>query len=377
MREIFIRYGVAVVAVATAVGLNSLLWELLAPEAAPLLLAAVAVAAWRGGIFPSLLAAGLSAIALDYFFNPPLGSFEISTANAVGTVVFLFVALLISGIDGRRKKALAEQENAIQLESDARARAVAADRAKDRFLAMVTHELRAPLNAVLGWTQMLRKGMLDDGQRANALDVIERNVRAQVRLVEDLVELSRVQTGNFRINARPTSFCTAIDAAIETVAPMVAAKRIRLHRELDETGMVSGDADRLQQIVWNLLTNAVKFAREGGNIEIRLKRVGQTHVRLIVYDDGAGIAPDFLPFVFDSFRQSDETTYAKNKGLGLGLAIARHLTQAHGGTISAASAGLGFGATFTVELPLPDAEKKLPLLYQNRKNRRVSEFHST
>lgn len=361
-REIFIHYAVALGAVAAAFGLTSLLWKFLAPEATPLFLAAVAIAAWRGGIFPSLLAAVLSALALDYFFNPPLKSFEISAANAVGTFVFLLVALLISGIDRARKRALAERERALKLESEARAKAVAANRAKDAFLAMVTHELRAPLNAVLGWTQMLRKGKLDDGQTANALDVIQRSVRTQARLVEDLVELSRVQTGNFRINARPTSFCSAIDAAIETIAPMVAAKRVRLHREIDEEiGTISGDAERLQQVVWNLLSNAVKFAREGGNIEIRLERAGKTHARLKIYDDGAGISPDFLPFVFDSFRQADETDHAKHKGLGLGLAIARHLVEAHGGTISAASAGVGCGATFTVELPLLNDEKILPL----------------
>ena len=350
-QKVFVGYSIAVGAVGVALLLTVLMWEFLAPQAAPLFLAAVAFAAWRGGAYPSLLAALLSALALDYFFNPPLGTFEFSIANAVGTSVFLLVASLISYIDRARKRALAERERLLTLESRAREVAEAADRAKDVFLAMVTHELRSPLNAVLGWAQVLRNQPLEAARTAAALDVIERNVQAQARLIEDLLDLSRARTG-FRINPCPTDLRGAIHEAIDAVAPAIAAKHIRLQYEAgEEIVLVNGDAERLRQIVWNLLSNAVKFASENGNIEVRLDRAG-TSARLRICDDGAGIAPEFLPYIFDPFRQAEEAISPKHQGLGLGLAIARHLVEAHGGTISASSAGLGHGALFTVELPL-------------------------
>jgi signal transduction histidine kinase len=352
LNKIFIDHTIAVVAVATAFGLTVFLWNFIEPEAAPLFLAAVAIAAWRGGIYPSLLASALSALALDYFFNPPLNAFELSAKNAVGTSVFLVAALLISYIDRARKLALTERERLLRSERKALAEAEEASRAKDVFLAMVTHELRSPLNAVLGWTQILKKKTLDAAQTGRALDVIERSTRTQAQLVEDLLDISRIKTGNFRINAAPIELCAVIDSAIESVAPAIAAKRIRLERDLDERiGLINCDAERLRQVVWNLLSNAVKFAREGGRIDICLTRAGN-YARLMVYDDGAGIRQDFLPFVFDSFRQADESDKGKHKGLGLGLTIVRHLVEAHGGTITAASAGAGLGAAFTIELPL-------------------------
>ena len=350
--KIFIVYTVAVVAAAAAFGLTIFLWNFIEPQATPLFLAAVAVAAWRGGIYPGLLAAILSALALDYFFNPPLNTFELSAKNVVGTLVFLLVAALISFIERAREGAFAESERFLINEQTARRAAEEANHAKDVFLAMVTHELRAPLNTILGWTNLLGKGTLDEEKARHAIAVIERSARTQAQLVEDLLDISRIKTGKFHVNARPIKLRAVIDEAIESVAPAIAAKRIRLHRDFDERiGLVSGDAERLQQVVWNLLSNAVKFTREEGQIEIRLERAG-THARLKIYDDGAGIRSDFLPFVFDSFRQSDETDKAKHKGLGLGLAIVRHLVEAHGGTVSAMSAGENLGATFTVELPL-------------------------
>lgn len=359
--KVFIDYGTAIAAVAIALGLTASLWSYIKPQATPLFLAAVAVAAWRGSVYPSLLAVFLSALALDYFFNLPLYFFELSAENLGSAIVFLSAALLISYIDAARKQASAEREHLLIRESEARRAAEEANRAKDTFLAMVTHELRSPLNAILGWTQMLKKDTLDAEQTKQALSVIERNARIQAQLVEDLLDISRIRTGQFRINACPIEIREVIDSAIESVAPAIAAKNIRLERDFDRRiGLISGDAERLQQVVWNLLTNAVKFTPEKGQIQIRLERANW-HARLIVQDNGAGISSEFLPFVFDSFRQSDEADRAKHKGLGLGLAIVRHLIEAHGGTVSAASAGAGMGATFTVELPLlreaPSAEK--------------------
>jgi signal transduction histidine kinase len=329
-----------------------LLWNWIEPQATPLFLAAVAFTAWRCGKYPSLFATFLAVLSIDYFFNPPLYTFEISVDNAASAAVFTAAAILISWIDGDRKHALRERDRLLTSEREARRHAEQANRHKDVFLAMVTHELRAPLNTILGWTNLLKKGTLDAEKTRHAVTVIERGARTQSRLVEDLLDISRIRTGKFHIDARPIELRTIIEAAIESVAPAIAAKRIRLHRDMDaRIGAVSGDAERLQQVVFNLLSNAAKFAREEGQIEIRLTRAG-TCARLVVYDDGVGIRPDFLPFVFDSFRQSDETDQAKHKGLGLGLAIVRHLTEAHGGTVSATSAGENLGATFTVEVPL-------------------------
>ncbi len=360
MRQIFLNkfiesaagYGVGAGSVAAALLLTLLLWNWSEPQATPLFLAAVAFTAWRCGKYPSLFATFLAVLSIDYFFNPPLFTFEISVDNAVSAAVFAAAALLISWIDGERKTALRDRDRLLTSEREARRRAEEANRHKDVFLAMVTHELRAPLNTILGWTNLLGKGTLDAKKTRHAVAVIERGARTQAQLVEDLLDVSRIKTGKFHINARPIELRDVIDAAIQSVAPAIASKRIRLHRDFDrEIGPVSGDAERLQQVVWNLLSNAVKFTREEGQIEICLTRAGM-HARLKVYDDGAGIRPDFLPFVFDSFRQSDATDQAKHKGLGLGLAIVRHLVEAHGGTISATSAGENLGATFTVELPL-------------------------
>jgi signal transduction histidine kinase len=346
------NYGFGAASVAAALSLNLLLDNWMEPRATPLFLAAVAVTAWRGGKYPSLFATALAVFSIDYFFQTPLRAFEASVENVVNTVVFVLVALLISWIDAERKNALRERNRLLTSERQARAAAENANRAKDVFLAMVTHELRSPLNAILGWTQVMRKNKLDAAKTEHALTVIERNSQLQKQLIEDLLDISRVRAGNFRINPRPVALQTVIEAAVETVAPAIAAKRIKLHREFDgQIGQVNADPERLQQVVWNLLSNAVKFTPEEGQIGIRLECAGKS-ARLGIYDTGAGIGKEFLPHVFDHYRQADETDQAKHKGLGLGLAIVRHLVEAHGGTVAAASAGKNLGATFTVELPL-------------------------
>jgi signal transduction histidine kinase len=348
----FTNFLIAVVTVAAALFVGLTLGGLVDLRATPLFLAAVAVTAWRGGKYPSIFAAVLAVLAIDYFIHPPIYEFELSADAIINSIVFLLVALLISWNDDERKKNARQRDELLESEREARRAAEEADRAKDVFLAMVTHELRSPLNAILGWTRMLKTETLDRAQTGRALDVIERSARTQARLVEDLLDISRIRAGKFCVNAEPVDLCPLVDDAVEAVAAGIVAKRIRLHRELDRRiGLINGDAERLRQIVWNLLSNAVKFTPEGGQIEISLERANN-HVRLKICDDGAGITADFLPFVFDSFRQSDEGNKAGHKGLGLGLAIVRHLTEAHGGTVRAHSAGAGLGATFTVELPL-------------------------
>jgi signal transduction histidine kinase len=345
-------YTIGASSVAAALALSLFFQRWVEPSVTPLFLAAVTLTAWRAGKYPSLFAAVLAVTAIDFFFQPPLYALELSPVNTVNAIIFLFGALFINWIDEARKKAFAERDRLLKSERAARLAAEEANRAKDKFLAMVTHDLRAPLNAILGWTQMLKKEHLDESKVKKAIDVIERNSRAQAKLIEDLLDISRIRAGKFEIDPKPIDLCRVVDEAIESVAASVTGKRIRLCCELDrQAGSVYGDADRLRQIVWNLLSNAVKFTHEGGVIEIRLERVN-SHTRLVVYDSGIGIRPDFLPFVFDSFRQSENNPRAKSEGLGLGLAIVRHLVEAHGGTVRATSAGLGLGATFTVELPL-------------------------
>jgi signal transduction histidine kinase/CheY-like chemotaxis protein len=226
-----------------------------------------------------------------------------------------------------------------------------ATRARDEFLASVSHELRTPLTSIIGWIQLLREET-DPAQLTEGLETIERNARAQSRLIEDILDFSRINAGKLRLDVRPIELIDVIGAAVEIVRPAADAKGVTLETVLDpSSGLVSGDADRLQQVVWNLLSNAVKFTPRGGRVQVRLQRV-TSHSELTVSDTGEGISKEFLPFVFDRFSQADSTSSRKHGGLGLGLGIVRHLVELHGGTVQAFSSGLGNGSTFVVRLPL-------------------------
>jgi PAS domain S-box-containing protein len=248
----------------------------------------------------------------------------------------------------------AEEERGQLLASEQRARAEAQEssRLKDEFLATVSHELRTPLTSILGWAHMLRTGQLGGGDAAKALETIERNARAQSQLIDDLLDVSRIITGKLRIDVRPVDPNSFIESAIEAVRPAADAKGVRVQRIMD-TGVitVSGDPVRLQQVVWNLLSNAIKFTPRGGRVQVKLERVN-SHIEIAVSDNGSGIAPEFLPYVFDRFRQADQRTTRQHGGLGLGLAIVRHLVEIHGGSVRAESPGAGQGSTFTVLLPV-------------------------
>ncbi|HET6900365.1 MAG TPA: ATP-binding protein [Vicinamibacteria bacterium] len=244
-----------------------------------------------------------------------------------------------------------ERELLLVSEQAARRDAEAANRAKDEFLATLSHELRTPLNAIVGWAHLLKTGQLDDGQRARAVDVIDRNAKAQSQIVADVLDVSRIVMGKLRLDVRPVLLSDVIEEALDTVRPAAAAKDIRLEATLGGDSRVSGDPDRLQQVVWNLLSNAIKFTPSGGRVHLRLRRA-EGHVDVVVEDTGAGIRPDFLPHVFERFRQSDSSSTRAHGGLGLGLALVRHLVELHGGTVTAQSHGEGQGATFTVRLPL-------------------------
>ena len=246
-----------------------------------------------------------------------------------------------------------EQEARAEAES-ARARAEAASRAKDEFLATVSHELRNPLNAILGWSRVLleERGDLPSERRQKGLEVIARNAKAQVQLVEDILEVSRIVSGKLRLSTRPTDVRSVVDAALDTVRSAAQNKGLIVETRIEDgVGHIVADEDRIQQVLWNLLSNAVKFTPRGGSVRLEACRDSEVVV-VSVRDSGEGIAPAFLPFVFDRFRQADGSTTRSHGGLGLGLAIVRHLVELHGGTVRADSGGIGKGATFTVRLPI-------------------------
>ncbi|HEX8423881.1 MAG TPA: ATP-binding protein [Pyrinomonadaceae bacterium] len=239
----------------------------------------------------------------------------------------------------------------------ARAAAEQASRLKDEFLATVSHELRTPLTAIIGWSYMLRHGKLSDTNAVRALETIERNAKSQAQIVEDILDVSRVITGKLRLNIEAVDVASVINAAIDSVQLAAESKNIQLKVTLDPSARhVSGDASRLQQVVWNLLSNAIRFTPSGGRVEVRLERAG-AHAQLKVSDTGCGLDPDFLPYIFDRFRQADGSNTRRHGGLGLGLSIVRHLVELHGGTASADSPGAGGGTTFTVQLPLSISQR--------------------
>ncbi|HEY9639473.1 MAG TPA: PAS domain S-box protein [Coleofasciculaceae cyanobacterium] len=253
---------------------------------------------------------------------------------------------------GRRAALAVENAQLYQVAQRDRAEAEAANRVKDEFLAVLSHELRSPLNPILGWIKLLQKGRLDAKKTAQALETIERNAKLQAQLIEDLLDVSRILQGKITLNVAPVNLAATIKAALETVHLAAEAKNIRIQTHFHPlAGTLLGDTNRLQQVVWNLLSNAVKFTPAGGRVEIRLEQIDQM-AQIQVQDTGKGISPEFLSHVFDYFRQEDGTTTRQFGGLGLGLAIVRHLTELHGGIVQVDSPGQNLGATFTVQLPL-------------------------
>jgi signal transduction histidine kinase/ActR/RegA family two-component response regulator len=260
--------------------------------------------------------------------------------------------LLLAEDLARRAAAAIDNARLYELSREERARAEAATRTKDEFVAMVSHELRTPLNVIVGWVRLLRNGSLSEKTREHALQVVERNANAQSQLVADLLDISRALAGKVRLDPAQLDLGNLVTLVLEDARFALEAKRLRLHASLpEETMLMRGDGERLRQIVWNLLLNAVKFTPKDGQIWVTLRRV-DSELELIVRDDGIGIAADFLPHVFDSFRQSDSKTTRPHGGLGIGLSIAKHLVDLHGGSIDGRSDGLGKGASFHVRLPM-------------------------
>jgi PAS domain S-box-containing protein len=281
-----------------------------------------------------------------------------------GSTFPMDLAVSESQLDGKRRftglvhdiseRRWAEKERAELLASEraAREQAETANRAKDEFLATISHELRTPLNSIVGWAELLRKGALDEATLARAVDTISRNARSQAQLIEDLLDVSRIISGKMRLDVRRVDLAPIVEAAIDAVRPAADAKEVRIETTLDpRVGFLAGDSERLQQIAWNLLSNAVKFTPKGGRVQVSLMRVN-SHVELTVADSGEGIAPELLPHVFDRFQQADTTPARRSGGLGLGLAIVRHLAEMHGGSVRVTSEGPGKGSVFTVTLPV-------------------------
>ncbi|GAX34644.1 hybrid sensor histidine kinase/response regulator [Nodularia sp. NIES-3585] len=251
----------------------------------------------------------------------------------------------------RRKQLEAERDRLLQLEQEARSTAEKANQTKDEFVAMVSHDLRSPLNAILGWAKLLRTRQLEPETVTNALETIERNAQSQAKLLEDLLNMSRILRGQLQLEVRPVNLVNIVKASVETAYPSANAKGIDLESIIDETiPPIVGDTNRLLQVLGNLLSNAIKFTPSGGRVEVRLAKGDNSSILIQTSDTGLGIKPEFLPHVFERYRQADCTS--RHSGLGLGLAIARHLVELHGGTIQAHSQGEGLGSTFTITLPV-------------------------
>ncbi len=254
-----------------------------------------------------------------------------------------------------RKRIEQERVSLLLSEQAARLEAEAANRLKDEFLATLSHELRNPLNAIMGWAHVLGQSPGDRPTVQRAAEIIRKNAAAQAQLVEDILDVSRIVGGKLHLDSSTVDLRTTIEAALESLMPAVTAKAIRIERKLSDSFCVFGDRDRLQQVVWNLLSNAVKFTPKGGEVTVGLSAKGGD-VEIFISDNGIGIAADFLPYVFDRFRQADSSTSRRHSGMGLGMAIVRHLVELHGGTVSVESAGEGQGATFRLRLPTRRAE---------------------
>jgi signal transduction histidine kinase len=268
------------------------------------------------------------------------------------------------------KRSEEEREKILLREQAARSEAEAANRIKDEFLATLSHELRTPLTAIIGWAGLLRSGDFEPELKEQALETMERNARVQAQLIDDLLDVSRIVSGKLLLDVKEIELERVVASAIDVVRPAAKAKGIGItYDPCSEGGLISGDAARLQQIAWNLLSNAIKFTPEGGRVRVSLKRVG-SHIKLSVSDTGKGIAQEFLPHVFDRFRQADSTTTRNYGGLGLGLAIVRYLVELHGGTVDAESDGDNMGATFSATFPLlavsTEAARAEQLCYSSR-----------
>jgi signal transduction histidine kinase len=342
------RYVVALLAVAAAWAARIVFGAWLG-LAVPYLqfFGAIMVAGWAGGFGPGLAATLLSTLIATYFFLEPAHSFAIAhRADQASLPFFILIGLGISWLNESRRRGEAAQARAATL---AAARADELDRAnrlKDEFLATVSHELRTPLTSILGWCRLLRRGPCGCAEVA----AIERSARIQQRLIDDLIDMAGITQGKLHCHMTLMDLGAVVDAAIEQIRPTAIEKGLRLERLGDSDAKMVGDPDRLAQVVWNLISNAVKFTPRGGAVTIRLRSSDET-VELVVTDTGEGIDPAVVPHIFEPFRQGDSSVTRRHSGIGLGLAIVDHLVRRHRGNVQVESAGLGAGTTFRVTVP--------------------------
>ena len=306
---------------------------------------AEALANWRRDIRSAILATGALAVTLAVMMFVLFRQMDARSR----------VELALADVQRQESERLRDSNErlgaALEAEQRARQESEQANYLKDQFLMTVSHELRTPLTAIYGWARVLSSGSLPADQRERAVEAVERNARAQARLIDDLLDVSRASSGKLRIDARPIAVADVLTAAAETLTPAMRARRIDFQMRIaPDLGIVTADPDRIQQVAWNLLSNAVKFTPEGGAVAFEARRAGD-QIEIVVRDSGVGIAPEFLPHVFERFRQQDAGSRRQFGGLGLGLSIVRHVVELHGGTVSAESEGAGQGATFTVSLP--------------------------
>ena len=295
---------------------------------------------------------------------------ERRTEDEVGTLTDAFNRMLeriqlreeeLSKANEELRREVGERRRAEQERAELLVREREANRLKDEFLATLSHELRTPLNAILGWTKLLRSNAVPPGGQDRALEKVERNAAAQARLVDDLLEISRITTGKLRLEVRPFDLVALANTAIDSIKPSAEARGVSIERRFESLSLpTGGDPDRLQQVIWNLMSNAVKFTPADGVVSIAIRRLGR-HDEIAVSDTGIGIEPSFLPDVFETFRQADASSTRAHGGLGLGLSIVKHLVEMHAGTVRAHSDGRGTGATFTVTLPVRSATRQLTL----------------
>jgi len=311
----------------------------------------VILSAWYGGQTGGVIASVLAVLIMARTYGEPIGPLRIGDwREALILGLFAGVCTSIGVLTATFRRADADRQRALREAEAARREADVSSRLKDQFLATLSHELRTPLNAVLGWARLLSNGQVDPDRVPAALASIERNAHAQKQLVDDLLDISAIVSGRLPLRPREFDLADLARDAVDAVRLSLDARHHRLEQQIDPVPM-RGDADRLRQVLWNLLSNAVKFTPDGGQIHLRIFRdEGQAY--MVVRDSGRGIAPEFLPFVFEPFRQADSSITRTSGGLGLGLALVRHLVEAHGGSVRVDSGGLRLGATFTVALPL-------------------------
>jgi signal transduction histidine kinase len=345
-----LRYSVAAALCTAALALTAVLEPAMLRASGAPLFAAVLVIAWLLGFGPAIPATAFGVVVLRYLADESSRRWRLDERDVFWMLLFFVTVLTMAWLASAIRRLEDERTRLLGREQRAHATAAAANRARDDFLAIVTHELRTPLTAIRGWLQLLRSGRLTPGQTEHAIETLERNVRLQAKLIEDLLDVSRAAAGKLDVTLRPVDLVRIAQQVVDSHVPLAAEAGVTLMSRLAGPAAVLGDGERLQQVMNNLVANAIKFTPTGGHVEVTVAREAGAP-RIVVQDTGEGIEPALLPHIFDRFRQG-QSGVRRPEGLGLGLAIVKYIVQAHGGTVRAESAGPGRGATFVVDLPL-------------------------